>query len=55
MALDLFSAGRSAKWHNRLIWGDKPTALRFLPAGTGRGGGNGTAGGFVCAATAGAV
>ena len=27
MALDLFSAGRPAEWHNRLIWGDKKYVL----------------------------
>ena len=47
MALDLFSAGRPPEWRHRLIWGDKPSALRFSPVGAGRGGGSGAAGG-VC-------
>ncbi len=30
MALDMFSAGRSAEWRNRLIWGDKKYVLPAL-------------------------
>ncbi len=30
MALDLFSAGRSTEWRNRLIWGDKKHVLPAL-------------------------